>query len=126
MMDVLVVEPGKRPKVVTMEHTLAAMQDVVGGLIQVTYPFEDAVGLVCNEEGKLEGLPFNCALRDRGGNIYDVVAGTFFICGLGEEDLCSLPEDLQKKFAERYKEAEAFIEVGGKLVVVPCEPEEEE
>ena len=28
------------------------------------------------------------------GKIYDAVAGPFFICGLGEDDFCSLPKEL--------------------------------
>ena len=43
------------------------------------YPYEDPIALVCNEEGKLEGLPLNRALRDEDGDIYDVVAGTFMV-----------------------------------------------
>ena len=34
------------------------------------YPYEDPVALVCNEEGKREGLPLNRALRDEDGDIY--------------------------------------------------------
>ena len=32
-----------------------------------------------NEEGKLDGLPLNRALRDDNGEIYDVVAGSFLV-----------------------------------------------
>lgn len=57
------------------------MQAVVGGLIQAVYPFEEAVALVCNDDGKLLGLPLNRALREpETGRIYDVVAGVFFLC----------------------------------------------
>ena len=60
---------------------LKSMQAVVGGYIQAIYPFTDEeLALICNEEGKLIGLPFNRALRDQEGSIYDVVAGTFFLC----------------------------------------------
>ena len=48
----------------------------------------------CNEEGKLVGLPFNRALRDEEGRVYDIVVGTFFLCrALAEgEDFDGLTE----------------------------------
>ena len=50
---------------------MESMQQLVGGLIQVLYPFRDAeVALICNDEGKLLGLPFNRALRDERGATY--------------------------------------------------------
>ena len=41
-------------------------------LLYTSYPYEDPVALVCNEEGKLEGLPLNRALRDEDGDIYSL------------------------------------------------------
>ena len=79
-MTVLSVEPGKIPEVMELENTLSAMQKQVGGLIQAIYPFEEPIALVCNEEGKLLGLPPNRCLRDEEGHIYDVVSGSFFLC----------------------------------------------
>ena len=78
-MKVLIVEPDKLPYLKDIRQDLSTYREIVGGSIQCTYPFEDMVGLVCNDEGKLEGLPLNRALRTRDGNIYDIVAGTFFI-----------------------------------------------
>lgn len=52
---VLKVAPGKAPEAVAIPNTLEAMQQMVGGYIEVI-PLED-VCLVCNEEGKLMGLP---------------------------------------------------------------------
>ena len=48
---------------VTVLITIPSMylQKAVGGDIEVTYPFEDEVGIVLNEEGKLIGLPLNRA-----------------------------------------------------------------
>ena len=66
-MNVLMVEPGKAPYETEISDGLEAMQAAVGGNIQAVYPYEDLVGLVCNEEGKLEGLPLNRALRTEDG-----------------------------------------------------------
>ena len=54
---VLKVEPGKEPEEVTIPNTLEAMQEMVGGFIEIVYL--DDVCLVCNEEGKLMGLEGN-------------------------------------------------------------------
>ena len=53
-----------------IDSDLKSLQHEVGGYIEAIYPYEDPVALVCNEEGKLEGLPLNRALRDEDGDIY--------------------------------------------------------
>ena len=53
---VLVVEPWKRPYAMEIPAGLESLQKMVGGLIQAVYPFEDAVALICNDEGKRLGL----------------------------------------------------------------------
>ena len=58
-MRVLLVEPGKEPRVCELPDTLEAMQKAVGGAIQAVYPFAEPVALICNDEGKLAGLPLN-------------------------------------------------------------------
>ena len=63
---------------------LHALQAEVGGDIAASYPFDDPVGLVLNDEGKLIGLDLNRSLRDEHGEIYDIVAGTFLVVGLGQ------------------------------------------
>ena len=76
-MNVLMVEPGKAPYETQIGDDLQSMQAVVGGYIQAVYPYEEPVALICNEDGKLDGLPLNRALRDSDGDIYDIVAGNF-------------------------------------------------
>jgi hypothetical protein len=80
-MRILLVEPGKTPVLKEIDGSLKSMQEIVGGTIQVLYPFTEPVALICNDEGKLLGLPLNRALRDENGRIYDIVAGAFFLCG---------------------------------------------
>jgi len=123
-MEVLLVEPGQYARMATISTGLAAMQAVVGGDIQAVYPFDDPVAIVCDDEGKLNGKPLNRALRDEDGTVYDIVAGTFFVCGLGEEDFASLPKELQKKYANKFRKPEAFLKMGHSIKVVPIEPKE--
>lgn len=53
--SVLLVEPNKYPKMIEIDDTLEAMQEVVGGDIEEYMPFEDEVAIICNEEGKVNG-----------------------------------------------------------------------
>lgn len=80
-MQVVIVEPEKKPRVQNIEDSLASMQEIVGGSIQAVYPFDEPVALICNDEGKLLNLPLNRTLQDGDGSVYDIVAGTFFLCG---------------------------------------------
>ena len=80
-MTILLVEPGKPPQKTEIPNNLQSMQDTVGGLIQAVYPFEEPIALVCHEEGKLLGLPWNRSLfHPETGNLYDIICGTFFLC----------------------------------------------
>ena len=63
-LTVLCVKPGEKPKRIEIESSLDALQRAVGGYIEAVYPYEDPVALIVNEEGKLNGLPLNRALRD--------------------------------------------------------------
>lgn len=98
------------------------MQKVVGGYIQEAPFFRDPVTLVCNEEGKISGLPLNRAIRDDDGKIIDVVAGTFFICGAEGDHFSSIPKELQKKYEEKFKKPEAFLKMGRSIMAIPTEP----
>ena len=79
---------------------------------------------VCRESGKLDGLTLNRALRDSDGDIYDIVAGSFFIVGLGESDFTDLPHELAEQFAERFRQPEMFMRVDGKIVAAPMPDEQ--
>lgn len=120
-MNVLIVEPMKAPYMKEIGEGLKALQGVVGGNIEAVYPFEEPIALICNEEGKLEGLPLNRALRDENGEIYDIISGPFFIAGLGEEDFTSLSPELAEKFQKQFAASETFISIGGEIVAIPVD-----
>lgn len=122
-MTVLVVEPRKEPYVKEIDPGLHSLQAEVGGDIGATYPFSDPVALVCNDEGKLIGLDLNRGLRDENGEIYDIMAGTFLVVGLGEEDFASLSPELAQKYTEQFRQPELFISLGGQIIALPVEPE---
>lgn len=121
LINVLVVEPGKEPYVKAIKPCLASYHREVGGYIEAVYPFEEPVAIVCNDEGKLNGLPLNRALRDSEGKPYDVIAGTFLVVGLTEDDFGPLNDEQIKHFSEHFKTPEAFVQLDGKLVIVTME-----
>ena len=122
-MLVLVVEPERRPELREIDESLESMQKIVGGLIQPVYPFDDPVALVCNDEGKLMSLPANRGLRDKNGQIYDIVCGTFFLCGApGDSDhFTSLTPEQIKRYEERFHIPEMFWGMNGRIVCLPLE-----
>ena len=99
---------------------LNSLQQVVGGYIEAVYPYDDQVAIVCHEEGKLIGLPLNRKLED-----YDIIAGTFIVCGLGEEDFDSLTPELAEKYREKFADPEIFMKMGSRIVAIPVKPKDE-
>ena len=122
-MRVLVVEPRRRPEPREIGSSPEAMQEIVGGLIQPVYPFEDAVALVCNDEGKLMNLPPNRGLRDEDGQIYDIICGTFFLCGSPEDSdhFTSLTLEQIGRYQRRFYTPEMFVGMDGRIVCLPME-----
>lgn len=113
-MDVLIVEPEKVPRMASITGDLNSLQQIVGGYIEAVYPYDDPVAIVCHEEGKLIGLPLNRKLED-----YDIIAGTFIVCGLGEEDFDSLTPELAEKYREKFADPEIFMKMGSRIVAIP-------
>lgn len=122
--QVLVVRPGKRPERAEIGLELEDMQKVVGGRIQEFQPFEDEAAIICNEEGKLAGLPPNRAIYSRDGEMADIVAGTFFICDapLSSETFQSLSEKQMKKYEEMFRDSERFCRTGDGIKVQKAKP----
>ncbi len=109
-MNVLLINPREVPKVVTIDGSLKSMQGLVGGTIQAVFPFVDPVALVCNDEGKLLGMEPNRALRHPDtGQVYDILCGPFFLCGLGDDNFASLSGALIQKYEEVFHYPELFI-----------------
>ena len=120
-MQVVVVEPKKKPMVQDIDAGLESMQKIVGGSIQAIYPFAESVALICNEEGKLLNLSLNRALRDDAGNVYDIISGTFFLCAAppDSDHFAGLTDQQVKTYMERFDMPEMFLNVGGDLFVLP-------
>lgn len=118
---VIKVEPRKEPEVVMLNNEYKDLSAAVGGLIQVVYPYSDKVGLMMNDEGKLLGMEPNRSLKDEDGNIYDVIAGTFYVVGLDEEDFGSLSEELIEKYMKKFKQPYLYVQLGMGIMEIPIE-----
>lgn len=117
---VVLVEPGKKARLEDVDPSLKGLYKAIQAeMIEAVYPFEEQVCLVCDEEGKITGRDLNRALRINGeGEIYDIVAGTFIVCGCGGENFSSLTEEQQKKYLELYRWPERFFRVRGTIKAV--------
>lgn len=118
---VLVVEPEKVPYVKEIDPGLKSLQNEVDGWIEAVYPFEDPVAIICNEEGKMNGMPPNRALYDEDGQVYDIVAGQFLVVGLTEDNFGSLTDEQIKKFSDRFHSPEGFMRIGNQILVFPID-----
>ena len=125
-MQVLVIEPERRPKVRDIDGSLKSMQEIVGGLIQPIY-LDDSVALICNDEGKLMNLPANRGLRDKDRQIYDIVFGTFFLCGTpaDSDHFTSLTPEQIEQYQKLFYTPETFLGMDGHIVCIPMEADRE-
>lgn len=97
------------------------MQQLVGGIIQAVYPFSDYVALVCNDEGKLLGLPLNRGLfHPESGELYDIVAGSFFLCSAppDQDHFTSLTDSQMEKYMQYFRSPETFLQINGQIFVI--------
>lgn len=121
-MRVLVVEPEVLPYEKEI-NGLEEMQATVGGLIDAIYPWEDRAAIVCNDEAILLDMPFNRSVEGGYGGVF----GTFFVCGVGEENFCSLTPEQMKVYKEKFRKAEILLGAKGNELVtlkVPARPKE--
>lgn len=112
-MKILIIEPLKAPRSADIDGQLSTLQKILGGTIQAIYPYEDPIALLCHDEGKLLGLPLNRVIED-----YDIIAGTFIICGLGQDCLAPLSPELEQKYKEKFRHPEIILRLNGKLVAL--------
>ena len=103
-MKVIIVKPFAQPYTTEIKGDLESMQAVVGGYIQAIYPFDDEVALVCNEEGKINGLMPNRFLLNRNNGVCDFICGDFFLCSAPAESehFESMPDNLIQKYIDKF------------------------
>lgn len=95
----LLVEPYKLPREIEIDNTLEAEQKIVGGYIECAYlPNDSEVVIICNEEGKINGMKLNRYIG------HDIIAGPFLIVGDDYEngDFKSLTDEQIVKYKMRF------------------------
>lgn len=106
-----------------LQNTLEAEQKYVGGLIQVV-SLDGVVDVICNDEGKLRGLPVNCAFVDADDNVLDVFVGDLVCVRHDEGEFTDIhEEDLQ--IIRKYLRPCVILGERAGCTVVRLIPEEE-
>lgn len=99
---ILKIEPQKSPYEKEINNDLEGIQGEVEGLFECIYLDEDCI-LVCNEEGKLNGMELN----RRVGN--DIIAGPFFIVGDSNDgEFISLTDEQVEQYKKEFSEIQEF------------------
>ena len=109
LIQVVYCEPGKIAKIKEIKTGLENLQQAVGGLIETYYPFDEPVCVVCNDEGKINGMRPCRAVYGEDGELMDIIFGPFFICDSRGEDFGSLSEEQLKRYEEKFRLPEYFF-----------------
>lgn len=86
-MKIIVLEPNKELEIREIEGTLKDYQELVGGYIEAVPTKNDNILLVCNEEGKLQGLEPNFRIGE------NVIVGTAIFVGRDKEKFRGLTDE---------------------------------
>ncbi|MEE3488962.1 MAG: DUF3846 domain-containing protein [Bulleidia sp.] len=122
--DALLIKPLQYPQRVTIGSDLNSLKKAVEGPIEDVYPWEDNACILCNEEGKINGLTPNRALYDDSGELVDIIAGSFLIVGLSEESFQSLTKQQMEHYEDLFYSPQVFMRFGQHIAAIPCEAEE--
>ena len=122
---VILCEPGRMARCVEIGTGLEDLQRVVGGCIETYYPFEEQVCIVCNDEGKINGMRPCRAIRDEEGRIQDIIFGSFFICDCSRESFGSLNAEQLHRYGHLFECPERYYRTADGIKAVPYVPERE-
>lgn len=106
--QIVVVEPNKRPYKKTVKNDLKTTQDIIGGYMENIFIGDyDGIKLaiVCNEDGIRLDLPLNRRIIGR----YNLL-GTFYITGYNKQgDKITLPDFLAETYIKRFSPLEVYL-----------------
>ena len=76
-------------------------------------------------------IPFTQALKCRNTRncagkalLYDVIAGTFFICGFSGEEFCSLTDKQFRHYEKLFRDPELFLPTPIGIMPMKCTPDQ--
>ena len=84
---ILMKKPGELATIVEPANELKALQHLVDGYIE-TVTFTTDLVIICNEEGRIRGLPYNTSIC--GIDFY----GTILLAGVKGDEFADLPADM--------------------------------
>ena len=108
--QVVIVEPNKKPYKKTIPNTLSAFNDIVGGYIEIVRmrqqtPNGAELIITVNEEGKLMNLPLNRSIVG-----FDMLVGTFFISAANMQgDNVSIDDTTAAKIIKQFSGVEVYL-----------------
>lgn len=113
--EVLIVEPGKAPRLETTDNTLEAVEGVLGGKAQLGCFLPQRVMLVGLQDAA--GLVPNRCMPGKKETIH----GVFLLCGIPEEGsrFASLTRSQREEFQAVFAQPGEFLEIGGAVYADP-------
>ena len=106
LLRIVMLEPGLPAYESYIKDDWHAMQDAVGGIFEITYPFDDGVIAVGNDEAKLIGMEGNRFIGDQ------LYAGPVYIVGtkdgLEGGECTSLTEEQAQRYLDQFAEPEYY------------------
>lgn len=85
---VIIKRPEAKPYVTNISSTLKNLQATVGGYVEMVKIAADCA-IICNEEGRIAELPYNCSVAGRD------FFGTVIFAGVKRDGLDDIPIDFQ-------------------------------
>lgn len=98
---VIIKQPGQKPYVTHISNSLENLQKTVGGYIEAVNMGPSCV-VICNEEGRIKELPFNCNI------VGTSFVGPIVFAGVKGEEISSIPYEFKafkRAFPQLFEEA---------------------
>ena len=107
-MKAIVIKPGRYACLKDLDLSYHSLRTLVGGYIEMTYPFSDEeIAVISNEEAKLLDLGPNRAVRSKEGEVLDIYCGTMVVVALAPEgEFRSLTEEEVNLVLRRWERPE--------------------
>ena len=119
---VVYAEPLKAAREIELGTELEDMQKAVGGDIEPFYPVDEAVAIVCCDEGKYNGMLPNRAVYGENGEMLDIIFGSFFVCDCSGESFGSLSDKQIERYQKMFQYPERFFKRDNRIIAVPYKP----
>ena len=123
VITVVMCQPDKLATIVELDTELRELQEAVGGgFIEAYYPFDEDICIVCNDSGKINGMPLNRAVKED-GKVMEIIAGPFFICDCSKPNFGSLSKEQQDRYMNMFKYPELLFRHGDEIQAIPYNPD---